>query len=72
MESNRRNFLKFLLVGGGSFFVGRFVGSNFNHQEFQMEGGKNIGDFKAMENKNEIIFYDPQGVEILILEKGVF
>jgi len=71
MKSSRRNFLKFLLIGGGAFALGRFLGPNlFKKTEPRTE--TKIGNFKVAEDGNEIIFTDSGGTEILILDKDVF
>jgi len=71
MQSNRRNFLKFLLVGIGTFLIGRFLGPNL-FKKTPTKTETKVGNFKVAEDDNEIIFSDSGGEEILIIDKDTF
>ncbi len=69
----RRNFLKFLLIGGGAFLVGKFTSPFINF----LNGDKVLSErtfenFKMVETGREMKFFDKDGAEILIIDKDSF
>ncbi|TSD02969.1 MAG: hypothetical protein Athens071416_360 [Parcubacteria group bacterium Athens0714_16] len=72
-DKNRRNFIKILLIGGGTLLVGKLL-SPWVLDLFSPEPGMDIGqdlkDFNIKENKKEIIISDKKsGEEIFIIDK---
>jgi hypothetical protein len=76
INPERRKFLKLLLVGGGAFLLGlstRFLrpiskacSKVYSNPESESTDFEN---FKVTEKKNQLIFNDKTGQEILILDR---
>lgn len=71
VNKHKRNFFKFLLIGGGAFVVSKALGPSI----VKMFDGPTIeGDFtsfRAVENKKGLTIYDKQtGEEIFIIDQG--
>ena len=72
MDKNRRNFIKILLIGGGTLLVGKLFGPkilNLFSSEPEMEIGKDLNNFNITEDKKELIISDKGGEEIFIIDK---
>lgn len=69
----RRNFLKFLLIGGGAFIVGRFANPfiNFWNGDKVLDE-RNFQDFKIVETGKTLKVFDKEGKEVIIVEKDSF
>ena len=72
MNSNRRKFLKVVLIGGASFIVGKVLGSLLS--KF-MDGSSVKNDsiassFKFVEDKKSLYVYDISGEEVLQIDKA--
>lgn len=70
INSYRRNFLKFALVGGSGFLVGRFFSPLMDF----WNGDKTISEkgfenFKMVETNRTLKIFDKDGSEILIVDK---
>jgi hypothetical protein len=68
LNKNRRNFLKLLFVGIGSFLLGKVFGSFFSKSSCR-EFEKDFGEFRVEEDKKELVVYDRSGEKILIVDK---
>lgn len=69
ISKNRRNFLKFTLIGGGSFLLGKTFGSFFPSFLSSSWADDIFGDFRVSENNRELIVYDDSGEPIFIIDK---
>ncbi|MBP9715208.1 MAG: twin-arginine translocation signal domain-containing protein [Candidatus Pacebacteria bacterium] len=71
LNKNRRNFLKFLLIGGGTFVAAKVLGPTITKM---FDGPTVEGDFtsfRAVENKKGLTIYDKEtGEEIFIIDQG--
>lgn len=75
MNQDRRTLFKFLLVGAGTFVLGKMFGPRFGvfggrRREILQEA--NFQNFRVVETKNELTFYGRKNEEILILDKDAF
>ncbi|MFA6437581.1 MAG: hypothetical protein WC242_05290 [Candidatus Paceibacterota bacterium] len=75
MKIERRNFLKFFFIGVVAIILGKFLlpkiadwtkGSNKDDKNTK---DIKVGNFKVRDNKDELVFMDDQGEEILIIDK---
>jgi len=70
MNKNRRNLLKFLLIGSGTLMLGKVFGSRFLTFFSGPRVENEFGNFRVTEDRKELIIYDKTGEEILIIDKG--
>ena len=73
VNSYRRNLLKFLLIGGGAFLVGKFANPFINF----INGDKVIDEkifenFKVVETGRTLKIMEKDGTEVFIVEKDSF
>lgn len=64
MNLKRRNFLKLLLFGSGTFLAGSLLGKfglSSNEKEFK--------NFKVVEDGEDLIFYNKSGQKVMALTK---
>ncbi len=69
LNAKRRNALKLFALGGGVFMLGKIFGPSLNIFSGSFDG--NVYDFKnfrVVENKKGLGFFDKLGNEILVLE----
>jgi len=70
MNSNRRRFLKLILLGVGTFIVGKLVGGSFLQLSEKTKREDRGGDFKLVETDEGIVFIDRKtGEKTLVIEK---
>lgn len=73
VNSYRRNLLKFLLIGGGAFLVGKFANPFINFINGDKVLDEKIFDnFKVVETGRTLKILDKEGTEIFIVEKDSF
>ena len=71
VNTKRRSFLKSVVFGGGFFLLGKIFGPSIN----LFDPSSNLGDitdfenFRVVENKKGLHFFDKMGNEILSLDK---
>jgi len=74
MKENRRKFLKYLLIGSGIFLLGKLLGTRLSssNKSSSEEDAKEylFKNFRIKETDKELSFYESDGDEILIIEKG--
>lgn len=71
INKTRRNFIKFLLIGGGMLAIGRIISPdvlNFFSSGPKIE--KDFQNFKISEDKNGLVISDRNGEEIFIIDNG--
>lgn len=69
MNQNRRNFLRFILIGTGVFVIGKLLASNlplFKSQEKELSLGEK---FKVTEEGGKLIFFNQKGEKIFTLNE---
>jgi hypothetical protein len=70
VQKSRRNFLKLILLGSGGLLLGKFLGSGllslFTRQSKDFQVGD---DFKVVEQKNKLIFYNKKGTKIFTIDQ---
>lgn len=77
MDVERRKFLKIILIGSGTFLVGRVFGplfSKFLDDSSIDPGSKTKADpvaFHVIKNKDKLSFYDDSGDEVFQIDNGV-
>jgi len=69
VKNKRRNFLKFLAVGGGAFLLGRALSSLPNSLVEKTTNTADFKNFKFVETNKKLTLYDRSGEEIIIVEK---
>lgn len=69
MNINRRNLIKFILIGSGAVLLGKVFGSGFSNLFSAPKTEKDLGGFRVTEDKKELIISDRSGEEILIIDK---
>ena len=69
LNKNRRNFLKILLIGGGTVLAGKFFGSGILDFLSGPETSKDFETFKVTEDRKGLSIYDKNGEEILVIDK---
>lgn len=72
MNIKRRNFLKFLAIGGGGIVLGKLLGGfglfgSGSDKTFFVE--KDFGAFRVSEDQRELVISDAAGKKILIIDK---
>jgi hypothetical protein len=70
INKNRRNLLKFLLIGSGALLLGKVFGPGFLKFFSGPKEEHDFGNFRVTEDKKELIISDRTGEEILIVDKG--
>lgn len=70
IDKNRRNFIKIILVGGGTLLLGKFLGPVFSRIVNGPSTETNFPSFKAVENKKTLTIYDKTGEEIFQIDKS--
>lgn len=75
MDENRRNFLKILLIGGGTLVVGKILSplSSFFDDSLAKNKGSTLNGpsaFKIVENKQILSIYDSSGEEVFQIDKS--
>ena len=70
INENRRNLLKFSLIGGGVFLLGKVFGPGFLKLFSGPKEEYYLGNFRVTEDRKELIISDRTGEEILIVDKG--
>ncbi len=70
INSYRRNLIKFLLVGGGAFLLGKFTSPfiNFLNRDKVLDE-KIFNNFKIVETGRTLKVFDKEGSEILLIDK---
>ena len=74
-DPRRRTLLKYSLIGGAAFMIGKVLGPSFSlfaPGEVALEGGDKeylFKIFRVVEKDGQLGFYDKLGNEILVLEK---
>lgn len=75
LNQKRRNLLKLFALGGGAFVLGKVFGPSLSffggNGEFTLGEGETehmFKNFRVVERRGELGFYDREGNEILILE----
>jgi len=71
VNSRRRTLIKFGLIGGTAFVLGKVFGPSLNLFGGRFAGGDvtEFKNFRVVDNDSELGFYDKLGNEILIIEK---
>jgi hypothetical protein len=71
VNTRRRSILKWAVVGGGAFILGKIFGPSINlFSESSVFGESHIfKNFRVVESGDELGFYDGLGNEILVFEK---
>ena len=70
MDKNRRNFIKILLIGGGTLLVGKFLGPRIlDYFSAGQKVEKDFENFRVTEDNKELIVSDKTGEEIFIIDK---
>lgn len=70
IDTNRRNFLKILLFGGGTIVLGKVLGPTVV-KFFEGPSTETIfQNFKTVENKNGLKIYDKTGEEIFEIDNS--
>lgn len=70
MNSNRRRFLKFILVGVGILIARGLLGGSFFQFSEKIKREDILGDFKLVETNEGIVFIDRKtGEKTLVIEK---
>jgi len=69
VNKNRRNLLKFLLIGSGALLLGKVFGPRFLSFFSSPKVEHGFSDFQVTEDRKELIIYDRTGEEILIIDK---
>lgn len=71
MDKNRRNFLKIMLIGGGTLVAGKLLGPVFSKFWSGPSVETDFSNFRTVENKNGLAVYDKAtGEEIFIMDDG--
>jgi hypothetical protein len=68
MDKNRRNFLKIMLIGGGTVVLGKVLGPVLSKLVDGASGETNFRNFKMAENRKGLTVYDKKGEEIFIMD----
>ena len=72
----RRSFLLVGLTGAGAFIFGRLFGDDllrlFGHGEEEVVSRHQIGGFSIVEKRDEMIFTDPNGEEVFVVDTASF
>ena len=70
IDKNRRNFIKIILIGGGTLVLGKFLGPVFLRFMNGPSTETNFESFKAVENKKTLTIYDKSGSEVFQIDKS--
>lgn len=73
MDKNRRNFLKFSLLGGGALLLGKILGPELMKVFSESSKSNKVTDFnnfRIEENNKELVIYGKSGEAIFIIDKG--
>ncbi len=81
MDKDRRKFLKILLIGGGTLFLGKvlgpvsskFLGDSLGKHALppvKNQTSDPIKAFRVVENTKELSIFDHSGEEIFQIDKG--
>jgi hypothetical protein len=82
MDTERRNFLKIILIGSGTLLAGKVMGPLFSgrlQNTFDQDASseknnllaeKSSSSFKIVENEKMLSIYDISGEEIFQIDKG--
>jgi len=81
VDINRRKFLKIILIGSGTFLVGKILEPLFSKSLFSDEplaktnsltkiNGGDSHAFRVVEDKKSLSIYDNSGEEIFQIDKG--
>jgi hypothetical protein len=70
INKNRRNLLRFLLIGSGALLLGKIFGPGFLKFFSGPKTETDFENFRITENKKELIISDRNGEEVLIIDKG--
>jgi hypothetical protein len=75
VDKNRRNFLRIILVGGGTFIVGKILSPLFSKSFIKSLDNRltprntNVQAFRVIEDKKVLSVYDDSGEEIFQIDK---
>jgi len=72
INKNRRNLLKFLIIGGGALLLGKvldFRSFGFLKSSDNLEKEYSFENFRIAESKKELVISDRTGEKILIIDK---
>jgi len=69
VDNNRRNFLKIILIGGGTFIAGKVLGPLFSNSLINPPAKDKSSAFKIVEDKKVLSIYDNSGEEIFQIDK---
>ena len=69
MDKNRRNFLKFLLIGGGALVLVKMFRSGLFGLFSGSRAENKLGGFRTVEDKKGLAVFDKGGEKILIFDK---
>ena len=72
VKTERRNLLKFLLVGAGAFVLGKLSNSLSGIGAEPVINSGDFQNFKFVETKKNLTLYEKNGEELLVVEKDSF
>ncbi|OGY44225.1 MAG: hypothetical protein A3B89_03700 [Candidatus Buchananbacteria bacterium RIFCSPHIGHO2_02_FULL_40_13] len=68
VNKNRRNLLKFLLIGGGALLLGKFLSPKFLEFFSDATTENNFVGFQVVQKGKELTIYDRTGEAIFIID----
>ncbi|MDP3726431.1 MAG: hypothetical protein Q8R36_04515 [bacterium] len=69
VHTTRRNALKFLFLGGGSFLLGVFLTKFLNIFSYSFPDQPTLKDFNFIETEDSLKLYTKTGEEIMVIDK---
>ena len=69
VDKNRRNFLKLMLIGGGTLIVGKIFGPLFSRFSDDSSAKNDSAAFRVIEDKKNLSVYDDSGKEVFQIDK---
>lgn len=69
MDNNRRQFLKIILIGSGTFIAGKILGPLLSGSSRIVSSKNNSSAFNVLENEQFLSIYDGSGEEVLQIDK---
>lgn len=72
MNTNRRKFLKLLVLGGGFALISKIFGDDvvnfFDNRKEDAVNAKNFDNFDIIENNNGLKIYSKNGEELFVID----
>ncbi|MBI2108906.1 MAG: hypothetical protein HYT93_01840 [Parcubacteria group bacterium] len=69
IDEKRRNFLKWSLIGGGGFLLGKIFGPYLTFSRSEPFNEAFLKDFRVVETGRELKLFNKKGEEVLVIDK---